>query len=126
MKDLFRFVLMESGDMCVKKFLLCGFGKGLLIITQEWCVANLGILHHVSYITIKDFYFYSNTSTCNYPLTVYSPSTSLFRGGSQQPTIYGRVSCSGNEQTLSSCSKYVNYDSWYCQHYKLGVVCEGE
>ena len=62
---------------------------------------------------------------CNYPLTVYSPSFSLFNGGSQQPIIYGRMSCSGSEQTLSSCSNYVNYNS-YCQTYKAGVVCESE
>ena len=69
---------------------------------------------------------HGTTNTCNYPLTVYSPSTSsLFNGGSQQPVIYGRMSCNGSEQTLSSCSKDVNYNS-YCQSYKLKVVCEGE
>ena len=71
---------------------------------------------------IKDF-MHGNTNTCNYPLTVYSPSTS--NGGSQQPIIYGRMSCNGNEPTLSSCSKDVNYNS-YCQSHKLKVVCEGE
>ena len=35
------------------------------------------------------------------------------------------MSCSGSEQTLSSCSNYVNYDR-SCQTYKAGVVCEGE
>ena len=74
--------------------------------------------------TFKD-YTRGNTNTCNYPLTVYSYSVSLFNGGSQQPIIYGRMLCNGSEQTLSSCSKHVNYDS-YCQDNKLGVVCEGE
>ena len=62
---------------------------------------------------------------CNCPSTVYSHSLFLFSGGSQQPIIYDRVSCSGSERTLASCSKDVNYDS-YCQTSKAGVVCEGE
>ena len=62
---------------------------------------------------------------CNYPPTVYSRSYSLFRGGSQQPIIYGRMLCSGSEQTLSSCSNSHYYN--YCPpYYKAGVVCEGE
>ena len=54
MKDLFRYVLMESGDMCVQIFHI-GFGHRLVLIMQEWCAANLGTLHHVSFLhTIKD------------------------------------------------------------------------
>ena len=68
---------------------------------------------------------YMVLNTCNYPLTVYSPSFSLFNGGSQQPIIYGKVSCNGSEQTLSNCSKDVNWP-WYCHSNKLGVICEGE
>ena len=40
-KDLFRYVLMESGDMCVDMV-------GILILTmQEWCVANWDTLQQV-------------------------------------------------------------------------------
>ena len=38
-KDLFRYVLMESGDMCVDSI-------GLLVM-QEWFVANLDTLQQV-------------------------------------------------------------------------------
>ena len=88
---------------------------------------QLGYSTSCKLIHTIDTYMVIHKNTCNYPLTVYSPSTSsLFNGGSQQPIIYGRMSCNGSEQTLSNCSKDVNYDSWYCQHYKLGVICEGK
>ena len=119
MKDLFRYVLMEFGDMCVDIIIY----QQLHLIMQEWFVASLDTLNHVSYIlhTIKHLHGKLH------PPTVYSASYSLFNGGSgsQQPIIYGRMSCNGSEQTLSSCSKDVNYNS-YCQYYKLGVICEGE
>ena len=40
MKDLFRYVLMEFGDMCVEII-------GMLLM-HKWCVANWDILQYVS------------------------------------------------------------------------------
>ena len=39
-KDLFRYVLMESGDMCVD---IIG-----ILLTQKWCVVNWDTLQQVS------------------------------------------------------------------------------
>ena len=42
MKDLFRYVLTGSGDMCVENII------GLLLM-QKWYVPNWDTLQHVSY-----------------------------------------------------------------------------
>ena len=57
---------------------------------------------------------------------MYRRSNSLFPGTSPQPIIYGRISCSGAEQTLSACSKNVYYYSECPITRTGGVVCEGE
>ena len=56
---------------------------------------------------------------------MYSFSISLFSGTSPQPIVYGRISCSGAEQTLSACSKNVYYYN-NCPINRIGgVICEG-
>ena len=45
-KDLFRYVLMESGDMCVAFIIIIISITGLLLM-QEWCVANWDTLQQV-------------------------------------------------------------------------------
>ena len=76
-KDLFRYVLMESGDMCVDMV-------GILILTmQEWCVANWDTLQQV-------FMFMNYCSTIIILLgnSVYSASYNMFSGSnSPQPII---------------------------------------
>ena len=114
-KDLFRYVLMESGDMCVDMV-------GILILTmQEWCVANWDTLQQV-------FMFMNYCSTIIILLgnSVYSASYNMFSGSnSPQPIIYGSISCSSTEKTLSVCSKNV-YNNNNCPITRIGgVICEG-
>ena len=61
-KDLFRYVLMESGDMCVENMV------GILILTmQEWCVINWDTLQQVLYVYELLFnYNYSSVSNSVY------------------------------------------------------------
>ena len=56
---------------------------------------------------------------------VYSASYNLFSGGSHQPIIYDRISCSSTAQVLSNCNKTVYYSSNCPIPYTGGVVCEG-
>ena len=110
-KDLFRYVLIESGDMCVDII-------GLLLM-QEWCVANWDTLQQVLCLFMNNVLIYSFLNI------VYSTSYSLFSGGSHQPIIYDRISCSSTAQVLSNCSKTVYYSSSCPTTYTGGVVCEG-
>ena len=50
-KDLFRYVLIESGDMCVDII-------GLLLM-QEWCVANWDTLQQVLCLFMNNVLIYS-------------------------------------------------------------------
>ena len=53
-KDLFRYVLMESGDMCVDMV-------GILILTmQEWCVVNWDTLQLV-FMFMDSFFNFLNS-----------------------------------------------------------------
>ena len=112
-KDLFRYVLMESGDMCVDMV-------GILILTmQEWCVVNWDTLQQVLCLFMNNVLIYSFLNI------VYSASYNLFSGGSHQPIIYDRISCSSTAQVLSNCNKTVYYYSSCPITYTGGVVCEG-
>ena len=72
-KDLFRYVLMESGAMCVD---MAG-----LPIMQELCVANWDTLQQVqNHRIIIIMYLFSTP--------VYSYSYSLFTGVAPQPIVY--------------------------------------
>ena len=108
-KDMFRYVLMESGDMCVDM-------TGLLAM-QELFVANWDTLQQVQNHRITTIMYLFSTP-------VYRYSYSLFTGAAPQPIVYDRLTCSGSEQTLSACSKNTYYSS--CPITSIGgAVCEG-
>ena len=98
---------------------VCGYGWYSNPNNARVVCRKLGYSATGMYYMNKVQLFFLNNS-------VYSPSYSLFAGSnSPQPIIYDRIYCSSMAQTLSVCSKYVNFYSSCSITYTGGVVCEG-
>ena len=59
MKDLFRYVLMESGDMCVVDMNIIFLIIIGLLLMQEWSVANWDTLQQVSVYSLMISFSYN-------------------------------------------------------------------
>ena len=58
-KDLFRYVLMESGDMCVVDMNIIFLIIIGLLLMQEWSVANWDTLQQVSVYSLMISFSYN-------------------------------------------------------------------